>query len=194
MHEPAPDAPSPDAPYVSRAGLKLQAALHAFRLDVTGWIGVDFGSHVGGFVDCLLRHGAARVHAVEPGQGVLHPKLRRDPRVVVHERTNAISFQTPEPADLVTIDVGWTPQRMILPAARRALRPDGRVISLVKPHYEAEPGRLRRGVLPPEDLPAVLEACRCDARRLGWRIDGEVVSPIAGHGGNQEWLWLLRLE
>jgi len=177
--------------YVSRGGEKLAAALRAFAIDVQGLVCLDLGSHVGGFVDCLLRRGAARVHAVEPGYGVLAYRLRRDPRVVVHERTNALHFMAPEPIDLITIDVGWTPQRLILPAARRALRPGGAVITLVKPQYEAPPEWRIAGVVPPERLAAVLARCRSDVTGLGWTINGEIESPLRGHGGNTEYLWWL---
>lgn len=187
-----PPGPKPAAPsYVSRSGLKLHAALRAFGLDVSGHVCADFGSQVGGFVDCLLQHGAMKVYAVEPGYGVLDYRLRKDERVVVCERTNALRFTCPEPCDLVTIDVGWTPQRLILPAARRALKPGGVVITLVKPHYEAPQVWLRSGVLPSGRLDEVLATCRADVSELGWRIDQEVESPIAGHGGNVERLWLL---
>lgn len=178
-------------PYVSRGGLKLDAALRAFLLDVRDFVCIDFGSHAGGFVDCLLRYGAARVYAVDPGYGVLDYSLRRDPRVVVHERTNALRFSPPELADLITIDVGWTPQRLILPAARRALKPAGRVVTLVKPQYEADKSRLRGGCVPDELLGEVLEQCRGDVTQLGWTIARELESPIRGRGGNREFLWLL---
>ena len=177
--------------YVSRGGLKLQAALEAFRVSVVDYVCADFGSHVGGFVDCLLSHGAAKVHAVEPGYGVLDYRLRQNPRVIVHERTNALRFTAPEPCDLVTIDVGWTQQRLILPAAKRALKPNGRAITLVKPHYEAPRELLIGGVLPDDYLEQVLETCRADITDLGWVIENEIQSPIAGHGGNREALWLL---
>lgn len=177
--------------YVSRAGSKLDAALAAFALDVSGLVCADFGSHVGGFVDCLLQHQAAKVYAVEPGYGVLDYRLRNDQRVIVCERTNALRFTCPEPCDLVTIDVGWTPQRLILPAARRALKTNGRVVTLVKPHYEAPEQWLQGGVLPAERLDEVLATCRQDVADLDWQIAGELESPLAGHGGNVEWLWLL---
>lgn len=181
------------AAYVSRSGLKLEAALRAFRIDPTGMVCVDLGSHVGGFVDCLLRHGAAKVYAVDPGYGVLHHRLRSDPRVVVCERTNALDFECPEPCDLVTIDVGWTPQRLVLPVARRLLRETGgQVVTLVKPQYEAPRRWLRGGVVTEERLPEVLDACRRQVHELGWEILGEVESPIRGQGGNREWLWHLR--
>jgi 23S rRNA (cytidine1920-2'-O)/16S rRNA (cytidine1409-2'-O)-methyltransferase len=181
--------------YISRGGLKLEAALCAFQVDPTGWTCADFGSHVGGFVDCLLQNGAARVYAVEPGYGVLDYTLRRDARVVVCERTNALHYVCPEPCDLVTIDVGWTPQRLILPAARRCLKPaSGRVITLIKPQYEVPPEWLTDGVVPAERLKEASEACRADVSGLGWRILGEIESPLRGHGGNVELLWLLRAE
>ncbi len=182
-------------PYVSRGGVKLAAALRAFEVNPASWVCADFGSHVGGFVDCLLQHGAGRVYAVEPGYGVLDYRLRNDPRVVVCERTNALEFACPEPCHLVTIDVGWTQQRLILPAARRCLKPEaGRVVTLVKPQYEAPQNWLRGGVLPAECLEQVLETCRADVRELGWQIAGETESPLTGHGGNVECLWLLRTE
>ncbi len=184
---------SPDgaAPYASRSGSKLAAALDAFGVNPAGMVCADFGSHAGGFVDCLLRRGAARVYAVEAGQGVLEERLRRDARVVVHEKQNAIEFVAPEPCELITIDVGWTPQRLILPAALRSMSRGGCVVTLVKPHYEAPRGLLHRGVLPAERMGTVLDAVRGDIRDGGWRIKAEVESPIAGHGGNVERLMLL---
>ncbi len=177
--------------YVSRGGDKLAAALAAFDVAVAGAVCLDIGSHVGGFVDCLLQRGAQRVYAVDPGYGVLHARLRGDPRVVVCERTNALTFVPPERCTCVTIDAGWTPQRLILPAARRALSPGGAVISLIKPQYESPPAALRRGVVSAERLAEVLEVARGDVRGLGWRIAGEIESPLRGHGGNREFLWWL---
>lgn len=184
--------PDNERVYVSRGGVKLAAALHAFGLDPTGWVCADLGSHVGGFVDCLLQHGAAKVYAVEPGYGVLDYRLRRDARVVVCERTNALHFVCPEPCDLVTIDVGWTPQRLVLPPARRYLQAGGSVVALVKPQYEAPPDWLADGVVPVDRLPAVCDTCRADVRGAGWQIAGECDSPLRGQGGNAEYLWLLR--
>ncbi len=184
--------PDETCPYVSRGGLKLAAALREFQLDVTGWTCADFGSHVGGFVDCLLQHGAAKVYAVDTGYGTLDYRLRRDPRVIVCERTNALHYVCPEPCDLVTVDVGWTPQRLILPAVRRSLPPSGRVLTLIKPQYEAPRAWLAAGVVPPERLPAVLAACRQDIQALGWQIQREMESPLRGHGGNVEYVWLLQ--
>src|SRR5437016_12661481 len=117
-------------PFVSRAGQKLDHALDAFRIDVAGLTCADLGCNVGGFADCLLQRGAAKVYAVDTGYGVLDWKLRNDPRVVVMERTNAMHVTLSEPVDLVTVDVAWTKQRHILPAAARIMKQDGRVISL----------------------------------------------------------------
>lgn len=181
-----------DKKYVSRGGLKLEAALRSFAIDVRGLCCCDLGSHVGGFVDCLLQHGAARVHAVEPGYGVLDYTLRRDARVMVHERTNALHFATDERFDLVTIDVGWTPQRLVLPAARRLLKSDALgIISLVKPHYEAPREWVRRGLLQPARRAEVLATVRDAVAQAGLVIRGVCESPIEGHGGNQEQLWWL---
>lgn len=178
--------------FASRGGEKLDAALREFAINPTGWVCCDLGSHTGGFVDCLLQHGAARVHAVDPGYGILAYHLRQDERVVVHERTNALRFVCPETCQLITIDVGWTPQRLILPMARRALSENGFIVSLIKPQYEAESAVLRDGVVPAAALADVLELCRQDVADEGLVIQGEMTSPILGHGGNREYLWLLK--
>src|SRR3954447_21032229 len=145
------------ATFVSRAGQKLEHALAEFNLNVTGLVCADLGSNTGGFVDCLLQRGAAKVYAIDTGYGALEWKLRKDPRVVVMERTNAIHATLLEPVQLITIDVAWTRQRIILPAAARMLGggDDGAVVTLIKPHYEANPSLLRGGVLPAEQLDAV---------------------------------------
>src|SRR6186997_2486545 len=120
--------------FVSRAGQKLEHALATFGLEVRGSVCADLGSNTGGFVDCLLQRGAVKVYAIDTGYGALEWKLRKDPRVVVMERTNAIHVQLPEKVQLVTIDVAWTKQRIILPAAMRLLEVDGSVVTLIKPH------------------------------------------------------------
>ena len=184
-----PPAPSPA--FVSRAGQKLDRALAAFALDVTGLTCADLGCSTGGFTDCLLQRGATRVYAIDTGYGVLDWKLRKDVRVVVMERTNAMHVALPEPAAVVTIDVAWTRQRHILPAARRVLAPGGTIVSLVKPHYEAAAAVLRKGILPAGELPAVLDAVWADAAAAGFDVVATVPSPIKGAKGNTEWLaWL----
>src|SRR3954467_13549113 len=128
---------APPMAFVSRAGRKLEHALASYAIDVSGLICADLGCSTGGFTDCLLQRGAAKVYAVETGYGVLDWKLRKDPRVVVMERTNAMHVTLPEPVAFITIDVAWTRQKHILPAARRLISDGGRVVALVKPHYES---------------------------------------------------------
>jgi 23S rRNA (cytidine1920-2'-O)/16S rRNA (cytidine1409-2'-O)-methyltransferase len=182
---------SSQSTYVSRAGLKLAAALDAFGIEPAGWACADLGSNVGGFVDCLLQRGAKRVFAVDTGYGVLAYKLRIDPRVVVMERTNAMHVELPEPVDLVTIDVAWTPQRRILPNAMKLLFAGGRIITLIKPHYEARREQLHGGVLKPEALPEVLAKVQQRIEQMGLRIVQQIESPIAGAKGNLEYLAML---
>jgi 23S rRNA (cytidine1920-2'-O)/16S rRNA (cytidine1409-2'-O)-methyltransferase len=181
-----------NTPYVSRAGLKLAHALDVFEVDPTDLTCADLGSNVGGFVDCLLRRGAARVYAVDTGYGVLDWRLRNDPRVVVMERTNAIHVTLPELPRLITIDVAWTRQRIILPAARKMVGLDGWVVTLVKPHYEAPPQHLRNGVLSDEHLPAVQASVAADMKLAGFTVLGVTPSPIKGGQGNTEYLACLR--
>jgi 23S rRNA (cytidine1920-2'-O)/16S rRNA (cytidine1409-2'-O)-methyltransferase len=178
--------------FVSRAGQKLEHALARFALDVAAKTCADLGSNTGGFVDCLLRRGAAKVYAIDTGYGVLDWKLRKDPRVVVMERTNAMHATLPEKVDVVTIDVAWTKQRHILPAAQRMLRDDGACVTLIKPHYEADPSLLRRGVLPAERVAEVVESVIRDLRAAGFDLVATVDSPIKGAKGNAEVLALLR--
>ena len=178
--------------FASRAGLKLEHALAHFRIEVSGRVCADLGSNVGGFVDCLLRRGAAKVYAVEKGYGVLEWRLRKDPRVVVMERTNAMHVKLPEPVSLVTIDVAWTRQRNILPAARLLLGAGGIVVTLIKPHYEAVAGKLRKGILPEAEVDAVVNAVLQDAYDAGFDTEGTTRSPIAGGEGNVEVLAKLR--
>lgn len=131
--------------FVSRGGLKLAHAIESFNLNLTGFRCADLGCSTGGFTDCLLQHGAAHVLAVDTAYGVLEYKLREDARVTVHERSNAIHL-TPgddeslaafdQACDLVVFDLGWTPQKLAIPAALRWLKPGGRIVSLIKPQYE----------------------------------------------------------
>ncbi len=178
--------------YVSRAGTKLAHALAAFRISPAGHVCADLGANTGGFTDCLIQHGAGRVYAVERGYGVLDYRLRKDPRVVVMERTDALHVTLPEPVRLVAVDTGWTRQALILPAARRLLEPDGNIISLIKLHYEAPPELLLDGVLPDDRAEEVIAPLRTMLASMGLQLLGETESPIRGHGGNRERLWHLR--
>jgi 23S rRNA (cytidine1920-2'-O)/16S rRNA (cytidine1409-2'-O)-methyltransferase len=177
--------------FVSRAGHKLDHALLTFDLSVADRTCADLGCNAGGFTDCLLQRGAARVFAVDTGYGMFDYKLRRDPRVVVMERTNAMHVMLPQPIDVVVIDVAWTRQRHILPSARSMLTAGGRIVTLVKPHYEADPNLLVRGVLPSECLDQVRNMVVADIQSLGLRVDAQTMSPIEGAQGNAELLMLL---
>jgi 23S rRNA (cytidine1920-2'-O)/16S rRNA (cytidine1409-2'-O)-methyltransferase len=181
-----------DVSFVSRAGLKLDHALKTFSMDVGGWICADLGSNTGGFVDCLLQRGAAKVYSIDTGYGALDWELRKDPRVVVMERTNAIHVNLPEKVRLVTIDVAWTKQRIILPAAMRMLEDHGEVVTLIKPHYEADASMLRKGVLLEARVDEVVEKVKSDICSAGFQIAGLTQSPIKGGKGNVEFLAHLR--
>src|SRR5687768_8908898 len=178
--------------FVSRAGQKLDHALSTFDIDVTGWVCADLGSNVGGFVDVLLQRGAAKVYSIDTGYGVLNWSLRKDPRVIVMERTNAMHATIPEPVRLVTIDVAWTKQKHILPPARRMLADDGICITLIKPHYEAAPEQLRKGVLPAELVPQIVASLHPEMTTAGFDLLELTDSPIHGGQGNVEVLALLR--
>ena len=180
------------ADFVSRAGQKLDHALTYFQIDVIGALCADLGSNAGGFVDCLLRRGASKVYAIDTGYGALAWKLRKDPRVVVMERTNAMHAELPETVSIVTIDVAWTKQRHILPAARRMITGHGHVVSLIKPHYEADAALLRHGILPQESVDEVVRSVEAHVREAGFEVLGTTRSPIKGAKGNVEVLAHLR--
>lgn len=178
--------------YAGRGGQKLAAALEAFGIDPAGRVCADLGSNVGGFVDCLLQRGAARVYAVDTGYGTLAYKLRKDPRVVVMERTNAMHVVLPEPVDLVTIDAGWTRQHHLLPNAVRLLKPDGQIVTLIKPHYETDQRKTTGGVLDANAAREVVDEVLVQIRSLGLAAERTMESPLKGQKGNVEFLALLR--
>jgi 23S rRNA (cytidine1920-2'-O)/16S rRNA (cytidine1409-2'-O)-methyltransferase len=181
------------ADFVSRGGSKLDHALTSFAVEVSGKICADLGCSTGGFTDCLLQRRAAKVYAVDTGYGVLDWKLRKDPRVVVMERTNAMHVQLPEMVEIVTIDISWTRQKNILPNARKMLADGGIIVSLIKPHYEADPTILRKGVVPEDSVESVVEGVRREIEAAGWIWENSVRSPIKGSGGNVEVLAKLSL-
>lgn len=190
-------AKDPNNPYVSRGGLKLRHALTEFGVDPAGMVCADLGTSTGGFTDCLLQAGAAKVYSVDTAYGEFAWKLRNDPRVALMERTNALHAPTPAGGvDLVVVDLGWTPQRLLVPAAVGWLRPGGRIISLIKPHYE-DPHRARasaRGVLSDQDAEAIVARVVGELPGLGVRVVGLTRSPVLGGSkgkGNAEWLVLL---
>jgi 23S rRNA (cytidine1920-2'-O)/16S rRNA (cytidine1409-2'-O)-methyltransferase len=182
-------------PYVSRGGLKLAAALEAFRVPVAGAICADVGASTGGFTDCLLQHGAARVYAIDVGYGQLAWRLRQNPRVVVMERTNARYVERlPEPVGVVTIDTSFISLDKLFPTLVRWLDTSAHVIPLVKPQFEAGRGQVGRGgvVRDPDVHRQVLEKVVHDAARCGLAVWGVTRSPISGPAGNTEFLMHLR--
>src|SRR3989338_3556658 len=146
--------------YASRAGEKLEHALTTFKINVTGKTCADFGASTGGFVDCLLQHGASKVYGVETGYGLLDWRLRNDPRVVVMERTNAMHVKLPEKVDIISMDTSWTRIENTIENAIKNLKSNGEIITLVKPHYEASPKQLRKGKLAEEFVEEVIDQVR----------------------------------
>jgi 23S rRNA (cytidine1920-2'-O)/16S rRNA (cytidine1409-2'-O)-methyltransferase len=187
----------PDHPYVGRGGLKLAHALDAFGIDVRDAVALDIGASTGGFTDVLLQRGARQVVALDVGHGQLDWRLRTDPRVVVREHVNARHLaddDLPGPFDVVTIDVSFISLRQILPVVPRRLSPDGDVVALVKPQFEAGRADVGKGGLVTDAAvhARVLEEVRQAARALGLTPMADTPSPITGTTGNQEFLLHLR--
>jgi 23S rRNA (cytidine1920-2'-O)/16S rRNA (cytidine1409-2'-O)-methyltransferase len=183
--------------YVSRGGLKLEAALESFRISVDDSVCLDLGASTGGFTDCLLQHGARRVHAFDVGRGQIDWKLRTDPRVIVHDDFNVRYLEVSdvrEAIDLITIDLSFISLRKILPSLR-AFAPVS-VIALVKPQFEAERSEVGEGGLieSAELQRDILNRVKESAVRAGFAYRGEMESPIPGQKGNREFLLYLRLE
>ena len=195
--------------FVSRGGEKLDAALEAFALDVTGFVCADVGASTGGFTDCLLQRGAAKVYAIDVGKGILHWKLRNDPRLVVMEETNARFVESlPEPVSLVTVDASFISLKILLPVIKKWLAPlsdsppifieNGGsrrgVIALIKPQFEAGRKDVARGdgvIRDPEIHRQVLLDVLSYAQNEGFQIHGLIKSPLLGPKGNAEFLvWL----
>ncbi len=179
--------------FVSRGGLKLQKALDAFDVDPTGMICLDSGASTGGFTDCLLGRGAARVYAVDVGYGQLDWKLRQDPRVVCMERTNLRHVTVQEisdPLDLATLDLSFISLRLVLPSVKALLKETGQVLCLIKPQFEAGREKVgKKGVVrDPETHVEVLERFCEDAAALGFFVKALSFSPIRGPEGNIEFL------
>ena len=181
--------------FVSRGAYKLLTLLEHFQLDVTGMACLDAGASTGGFTDCLLQHGAARVYAIDVGHNQLHERLRADPRVVSHEGTNLRHAQPdliPEPIDLLVADVSFISLTLVLPPCMRWLAPDGRAAVLIKPQFELGPGETVRGVVKDEGARqrAVDKIVQFCATSLGLDCKGVVPSAIRGPKGNQEYMAL----
>ena len=205
--------------FVSRGGEKLDAALEAFALDVAGWVCADVGASTGGFTDCLLQRAAAKVYAIDVGKGILHWKLRNDPRIVVMEETNARYVESlPEPVSLVTVDASFISLKILLPVIRKWFSPsspspasfaehsrspgaragfrggEGNIIALIKPQFEAGRKDVARGdgvIRDPGIHKQVLLDVLGFAQKEGFQIRGLIKSPLLGPKGNAEFLvWL----
>ena len=190
--------------FVSRGGEKLDAALEAFEIDVTGLTCADVGASTGGFTDCLLQRGAAKVYAIDVGKGILHWKLRNDPRVVVMEETNARYIESlSEQVSLVTVDASFISLKILLPVVKKWLTPlelppfsakMGGIIALIKPQFEAGKKDVSRGdgvIRDPEIHKQVLLDVLGFAQKEGFQIQGLIKSPLLGPKGNAEFLaWL----
>ncbi|MSQ22377.1 MAG: TlyA family RNA methyltransferase [Dehalococcoidia bacterium] len=181
-------------PYVGRGGIKLAHALQTFGLKVEGTAALDVGASTGGFTDCLLQHGAARVYAVDVGYGQLHMRLRQDPRVVVMERVNArYPFQLPEAVDLATVDVSFISLVKVLPSMAKQLKSGGQIIALAKPQFEALRRQVGKGgvVRDPAIHAEVLARLIVWATHHRFRLRGVTPSPLLGDAGNREFFILL---
>lgn len=186
-----------DIPFVSRGGLKLQKALDFFVIDVRDLVILDVGASTGGFTDCLLQRGAARVYAVDVGYGQLAWKLRQDERVLSLEKTN-IRYLEPEAlpslADMAVIDASFISLDKVLPNTLRLIRHSGSVVALIKPQFEVGRGEVGKGgvVRDPEKHAAVIESVCTLAGNLNLEVNGVTESPITGPKGNREFLVYLR--
>ena len=181
-------------PYVSRGGIKLAHALDAFGLDVTGQVALDVGASTGGFTDCLLQRGAARVYAVDVGYGQLDWKLRQDHRVVVLEKTNIRNLEDlPEQPTMAVADASFISLRLVLPAVWRLVAGQADAVVLVKPQFEAGRSQVGKGgvVRDPAIRQAVVDDLAAWAAANGWQVGGVVTSPITGPAGNVEFLMRL---
>jgi len=180
--------------FVSRGGEKLQGALDTFAVPVEGRRCADVGASTGGFTDCLLQHGAARVYAIDVGYGQLDYRLRTDARVVTMERTNARYLDAlPEPVSLVVVDASFISLGLLLPVVRGWLVPESDVIALVTPQFEAGKGQVGKGgvVRDPQIHRRVLLDVLAGAQEAGYSVRGLVPSPLKGPAGNVEFLvWL----
>jgi 23S rRNA (cytidine1920-2'-O)/16S rRNA (cytidine1409-2'-O)-methyltransferase len=186
-------------PYVSRGGLKLEKALEVFAPDVKGWVCLDLGASTGGFTDCLLQKGAARVYAVDVGHNQLDWKLRNNDRVVAIEGLNARYLRFEDigsTVDLITVDVSFISLTLILPVLRPFTKPATRIICLVKPQFEVGREQVESGglVTDPQKHQQVIEKMKSAAIGIGYRVLGVIESPVLGVEGNKEFLLALMLE
>lgn len=180
--------------YVSRGGLKLEAGIKAFSIEVRGKVCADVGASTGGFTDCLLRYGADSVYAVDVGRGQLHPWLVNDNRVINMEEKDVRDItRLPKEIELAVVDVSFISSLKIMPTVRHWLSRDGEVVLLIKPQFEAGPGMVsKKGILPADQAMKVVSRVVERLAEDGWEILGLTPSPIKGMHGNKEYLVHLR--
>lgn len=186
-----------DNPYVSRGGLKLERALQVLEISMDGLTCMDIGASTGGFTDCLLRHGAAKVYAVDVGYGQLAWSLRQDPRVVVIERTNIrhMPFETiNQCVDVITIDTSFISLKLVVPAAEKFMKQGTRILALIKPQFEAGKERVGKGgvVRDPELRETIVDEMKLFFEQRGYETGEVVESPVPGPKGNVEFIISLR--
>ncbi len=182
-----------EPPYVCRAGWKLAHALDQFHIDPAGLVVLDAGLSTGGFTDCLLQRGAARIYGVDVGYGQVHEKIRQNPRVVVIERTNLRYLdQLPEKVDLVTLDLSFISLLKVMPAVTKLMKPTGKLIALIKPQFEAERHEVGRGGIVRDEAvhKRILKEVPKGIEDFGFSLQGIIESPITGAAGNKEFLAL----
>jgi len=182
-----------DIPFVSRGGIKLESALTLFNIDINGSACLDVGASTGGFTDCLLKHGAKLVIAVDVGYGQMAWNLRKDPRVVTIERTNIryLPYEAvSRPIDLVTIDVSFISLKIVVPAVLKFMKANGAIIALIKPQFEVGKGKVGKGGVVRDSLmhDEVIKNLSIFFIETGLKIEGVISSPVTGPKGNKEFL------
>jgi 23S rRNA (cytidine1920-2'-O)/16S rRNA (cytidine1409-2'-O)-methyltransferase len=187
----------PFPPYVSRGGLKLEAALDQFAVDVKGKVLLDVGASTGGFTDCLLQRGAEKVIAVDVGYGQLHWKIRQDPRVIVLERTNIRHLKPEDVNEQIhgaVIDVSFISLRLVVPAVSELILRDAFIVALIKPQFEVDKGQVGKGgvVRDPSLHQQVIDRLSRVFVDVGWTILGRIPSPLLGPKGNKEFFVFMR--
>lgn len=182
--------------FVSRAGFKLEAALEEFRLDVTNFVCLDAGISTGGFSDCLLQQGVQKIYGVDVGYNQVHEKVRSDPRIILLEKTNLrLLEKLPEPIDLATLDLSFISLLKVIERVHSFVKPNGIIIALIKPQFEAERKDIGRGglVSDPAVHEAVIAKIKAGFEAFGFQLEGVIESPILGAAsGNKEFLALFK--
>lgn len=185
------DVRAEEQKYVGRAGYKLEKALDHFGIDVNGLVVLDSGISTGGFTDCLLQRGAKKVYGIDVGYGQVHEKITKDPRLILMERTNLRHVERlPELVDLVTLDLSFISILKVMPAIAKLIKKSGKIITLIKPQFEAEKKDIGRGGIVKDESAheRVIEKIKMGMREFGYDMADIIDSPILGAKGNKEFL------